>query len=132
MFAFALHRKKFIFRTFVLIFSLFMVLYDQNLLLNLLSYEVYFFKVYHALWLMLMLEMLQVCIPKLNNYVSCGKLFSKHYRGNPGSYEDEVLLRSVRKFNLGALRSGIIWAIMLSIIGFLYLNSPHSSFFLLQ
>lgn len=115
-----INRKKFIFRTIVLLFSFGIALYDIELLKEILYFDLKYFQVYHIIWLFLMLGMLQVFIPYFNNHVSCGKAFAKHFKESTIVCDKEVLKESIRKNNLGAIKSALFWLLLLFIIWVLY------------
>jgi hypothetical protein len=74
----------------------------------------------HIIWFILIVEMLIVFIPGLNNYVSCGKHLSKHYIPNPEPYDREELRRHTIKMNKASIGTVAVWLLFLIIIAFLY------------
>ena len=116
----SINRKKLILRTVVLILTFGLAFYDTGLIKRILAFDTLIFKVYQIIWFFLFLEMLQVFIPSLNNYVSCGKLFAKHFKASPVNHDHQVIHHHIRKNNMGAIKSGAFWLLLLSVIGLLY------------
>lgn len=115
-----LNRMKFIFRSLVLLAALLMALFDYQLLTDLVYYNLAGVTAYHVLWGILMVGMIQVVFPVFNNYVSCGKLFAKHFRAPKVKAS---LTQSAKAFAAnakGAIRSAVFWILLLGGIGFLY------------
>ncbi len=114
-------RKKFIFRTIVFLTFLFFYVYDLELLTSITSYSLGFFKVYHVIWLFLMLEMSQVLLPVLNNHISTGKIFARHYKKTKAPYDKKALQNYINKYNIRAVWAALFWLALLLFIGiFLY------------
>ncbi len=120
-----LNRLKFAFRTTILLCAVVLAVVDYTLLTRLFYMEVISIggltiQVFHILWALLMLGMIQVCIPGLNNYISCGKLFEKHYRATGEAVSKENFDLEVTKNNIGAIRSGVFWAVIMMMVAGLY------------
>lgn len=114
-----IHSRKFVFRSLFMAVVFVMALFQPQLLERLYFYDFVFFRLYHALWLLMMLGMVQVFIPQLNQHVSCGRHLAKHYQPTTVSYTREQLQTSVEANNRGALRSALFWGLVLSAIGLL-------------
>jgi hypothetical protein len=117
-----LNRLKFAFRSGVLLLAVGIALIDYEFLSIFFYYRIGFIRVYHILWGLLMFDMIQVCIPSLNNYVSCGKLFAKHFQPSNASSIGIHLEAITNRSNKGAIRSAVFWTIIMVIIGSLYYN----------
>lgn len=118
-----INKRKFVFRAFVSIVAFGLAFYDIDLLIKVFYFDLTYFKLYHILWFLLMLGMIQVCIPIFNNHVSCGKMFAKHFKANTTFYDKEALKEHTRRNNLGAVRAGIFWSVLLAVIGLLYFRN---------
>ena len=113
-------RKKFIFRTIIFLGFVFLYIFDLEMLKKIINYDLKYFKVYHVIWLFLMLEMLQVLLPKFNNYISSGKIFARHFRERKAPYDEKAVLHFTKKYNRRAGGAGIFWLTLLLCIGFFY------------
>lgn len=112
-------KPRFIFRTVILLITFSMAVYDISLLIELVRFEILSIKLYHLLWIFMLFGMIQVCVPVLNNHVSCGKMFSKHFKDTYNSSES-LINHNITKNNQGALRVAFFWILLLSIIGIFY------------
>ncbi len=115
-----LNKLKFLFRTAILVAAILIGIIDYSLLTRVFYFSFMGVAVYHVLWAILMIGMIQVCIPVLNHYVSCGKLFERHYKESEGDIDPVKLKEEIFYHNKGAIRSGIFWLLILTIIGTLY------------
>ena len=113
--------KKLILRASVFLMALVVFIINKDLIFIIGNHSFGFLKIYHLLWLLLMVEMLVVIFPKYNKYVSCGKLFTKHYK--PINSYDEVTFRKiVRANNIRAIITLIFWVGLTALIGAVYLK----------
>ena len=69
-------RFRFIFRTMLLIIFIILFMVDKNKIISILNYKIiYSIKLYHLIWLYLMLETVILIVPYTNNHSYNGKLF---------------------------------------------------------
>lgn len=115
-----LNRMKFIFRSLVLVTALLLAIFDYQLLIGLVYYNIYGITVYHVLWAIIMLGMIQVIFPVFNNYVSCGKLFAKHFRAPKVQVSLSQSAKAFTQNAKGAVKSAAAWLFILASIGWLY------------
>lgn len=117
----AISASKLIFRTLLLLVTYTLFFYDANFLTNILNITIIGnISIFHLIWLFLILEMLQVLFPLFNNHISCGKIFSRHFKNSKNDYDKERLAAYTRKYNKGAVKAGLFWLIILIIIGTLF------------
>lgn len=114
-----IHSRKFVFRSFFMAVVFGMAVFQPQQLESLYFYQIGFFRLYHGLWLVMMLGMVQVFVPKLNRHVSCGRHLAKHYQPTRLDYTKEQLQASVESNNRGAIHSALFWSLLLSVIGLL-------------
>lgn len=117
-----INEKKLIFRTIIFLIAFIIYLINHDTIYNLILFDIGFFKIYHILWLFLMVEMLIVLIPKLNNYVSCGKCFNKHF-DEIKDYDKDKLNKFKKTYNKRAIFTFFLWILLILIIGLLYSNN---------
>ena len=73
----------------------------------------------HILWGLLVIEMVIVPFPALNSFVSCGKLFKRHYIPNPSTPIREKLVKYNQQMNRAAGIVLIIWLACIIVLGVL-------------
>jgi hypothetical protein len=119
-----IHRLgKFFFRGFIFAAAFFLVLFEPGLLQRLIYGRIGPFRGYQLLWAFLMVEMLRVFLPRWNQHVSCGRLFSKHFKPSDRPYTKAAFETSLRADQRGALRAAGSWAlVLLAIYGALTLG----------
>lgn len=124
-----LNEKKFFFRTVLLLCTLLITTYDIKLLEHFLLVDIGMFSVYHVIWFLLMLEMVLVFVPRFNSYVGCGKIYARNYL--KAVYREEALREYTEMMNRRALFALLLWLMLLSGIGLLFLKNIISRIFLL-
>ncbi|UNC92217.1 hypothetical protein [Candidatus Contubernalis alkaliaceticus] len=113
-------RRKFIFRTIVFLVILYLYMFNLEMLTEIINYRLGDVKVYHVIWLLLMLEMLQILLPKYNRHISCGKIFARHFREKKVPYDKKEVLEYTKKYNRRAGWAGFFWLTLLFLIGIFY------------
>ncbi len=113
------HGQKLVFRSLITVIVFSLAVLHPSWLYMLFFWDFGLFSFYHVAWLFMMLGMLQVFFPTFNKHVSCGRHLAKHFQPTAQLYTEEQLMESVRTNNLGALRSALFWAVLLSVIGLL-------------
>ena len=87
---------------------------------------IFFFKVYHVIWLMTMWALIKRMIPHWNSKISMGKIFERHYSAsqieNPGKKEkfQGKLADYTHRMNVGAVKTAIYWLLAVLFVGILY------------
>ncbi len=117
-----IHSRKFLFRSLFMAVVIGMAFFQPQLLEHLYFYDFGFFRLYHVLWFVMMLGMIQVFIPHLNRHVSCGRHLAKHFQPTKVHYTKEQLQSSVEANNRGACRSAFFWGLLLTVVGLLLRN----------
>lgn len=117
-----LNKIKFAFRTLVFLATLSMAIINYDLLSKCFYFSLGPIKMYQILWFILMLGMVQVCIPGFNNQVSCGKLFAKHFIPTKKINDADRLIAATDQNNKGAIRSALFWMAILILLGSLYFS----------
>jgi hypothetical protein len=90
-----------------------LAIWRPEILVRAFTYPIFFFKVYHILWLMIMWTLIKRMIPRLNPKISMGKIFEKHYTaafaGDPGKQEkfQKKLADYTHRMNVGAVKTAI-------------------------
>lgn len=110
---------KLIFRTSLLVVVLLFLCLDYSFFSHLFSKEIGPFKIYHFIWLLLLIEMALVIFPKSNTRIGCGKLFQRHFEEAEG-YSKGALRKISTRFNKRVIIVAVIWFLLLSNIGLLY------------
>ena len=102
---------RFIIRSILFIILIIFFIRDNNIILSILNYKIIFnIKIYHIIWLYLVLEMIFLIIPYTNNHSYNGKLFAKHYI-EVENYNKEKLDKYIDKHNKQARRVLIVWTL---------------------
>ena len=102
---------RFIIRSILFIILIIFFIRDNNIILSILNYKIIFnIKIYHIIWLYLVLEMIFLIIPYTNNHSYNGKLFAKHYI-EVESYNKEKLDKYIERRNKQARRVLIVWTL---------------------
>lgn len=102
---------RFIIRSILFIILIIFFIRDNNIILSILNYKIIFnIKIYHIIWLYLVLEMIFLIIPYTNNHSYNGKLFAKHYI-EVENYNKEKLDKYIEKCNKQARRVLIVWTL---------------------
>lgn len=115
-------RFRFIFRSILLIAFIILFIMDKNKIVNILNYNImYNIKIYHLVWLYLMIETLLLIIPYTNNHSYNGKLFLKHYIPSD-NYDREKLDRYIKKNNKHARSVFIAWIVLNVVLFMIYFN----------
>lgn len=73
----------------------------------------------HLLWLYLMFEMAVQFIPRLDVQLGCGKQFYRHYIPRP--YDEYRLLKNMMLANRRSAATMLLWMLVNSVFGLLYL-----------
>jgi len=106
----------------ILIISLFLAIFYPNVLVEFFTYGLPFFKIYHMLWLLVVLILIKRLIPGLNPKINLGKIYGRNYihAGGDSSAKKKRLADYIKKMNFGAIRSAIYWTLLVLDIGFWY------------
>jgi hypothetical protein len=92
-----------------------------ELLISLFTYNIFFFRVYHLVWLIAAAVLVSFLTP-FNMYgIASGKIFLRYYK-ETGKIDQRKLSEFTRKENLGAVRSAALWLFILLIVAALFLN----------
>ncbi|MEW9079311.1 hypothetical protein [Terrisporobacter glycolicus] len=115
-------RVRFIFRTILLIIFIMLFIVDKNKIMSILNYKIiYNIKIYHLIWLYLMIETIILIIPYTNNHSYNGKLFLKHY--TPVENHDEKKLHKyINKNNKHARSVFVAWIVLNVVLFIIYYN----------
>lgn len=117
-----LNQKKIILRTILMLITFIFAFYDQSLLEDFLQLTIYGrIRIYHLIWLLMLLELVLVFIPRLGSSLGCGKIYARNYWAT--EYKEEALRKYTKKFNLRAFQALIFWLLVLAGIGLLYLKA---------
>ena len=115
-------RFRFIFRSILLIVFIILFIMDKNKIVNILNYNImYNIKIYHLIWLYLMIETLLVIIPYTNSHSYNGKLFLKHYIPSD-NYDREKLDKYIKRNNKHARSVFVAWIVLNVVLFMIYFN----------
>ncbi|MCC3868434.1 hypothetical protein [Terrisporobacter mayombei] len=115
-------RFRFIFRTILLIIFIILFIIGKDKIISILNYEIiYSIKIYHLIWLYLMLETVILIIPYTNNHSYNGKLFLKHYRP-VDNYDEKKLQKYIKKNNKHARSVFVAWIVLNVVLFIIYYN----------
>ncbi|MPN08453.1 hypothetical protein SDC9_155735 [bioreactor metagenome] len=115
-------RFRFIFRSILLIIFIILFIMDKNIIVNILNYKImYSIKIYHLIWLYLMLETVILIIPYTNNHSYNGKLFLKHYIP-ADNYDEKKLHKYMKKNNKHARSVFVAWIVLNVVLFIIYYN----------
>ncbi|WP_434799698.1 hypothetical protein [Terrisporobacter vanillatitrophus] len=115
-------RFRFIFRSILLIIFIILFIIDKNIIVNILNYKImYSIKIYHLIWLYLMLETVILIIPYTNNHSYNGKLFLKHYIP-ADNYDEKKLHKYMKKNNKHARSVFVAWIVLNVVLFIIYYN----------
>ncbi len=115
-------RFRFIFRSILLIVFIILFIMDKTKIVNILNYNImYNIKIYHLIWIYLMIETLLVIIPYTNNHSYNGKLFLKHYIPSD-NYDTEKLDKYINKNNKHARSVFVAWIVLNVVLFMIYFN----------
>lgn len=115
-------RVRFIFRSLLLIIFIILFVVDKNKITTILNYSIIFhIRIYHLIWLYLIIETLLLIIPRTNNHSYNGKLFLKHYIP-VDNYNKEKLIEYTRKNNKHAKSVFVAWVVLNTILFMIYFN----------
>lgn len=112
---------KLIFRVSIFSFVLYMYLFNNELLRNVLSSHVNGITPLHVVWLILMIEMIIQISPHSKISMGCLKQFRNKYTSPKNEYEDLELYKNIQKMNITAIKVLLSWLFFNAIIGILYL-----------
>ncbi|MFH1506447.1 MAG: hypothetical protein ABIE94_05680 [archaeon] len=116
------HKKTVMLIAIILGIIIIIAILNPLLFMHILAYKILFFKVYHVLWIAIVLVMIAAFFPRSQLDIGSGKMFAKNYSENKIkiSTKEEKLRDFTKKMDLGAVRSVLFWGIILIIIGLLY------------
>lgn len=115
-------RFRFIFRTILLIIFIILFIMDKNKIISVLNCKIiYSIKIYHLIWLYLMLETVILIIPYTNNHSYNGKLFLKHYIP-ADNYDEKNLHKYMKKNNKHARSVFVAWIVLNVVLFIIYYN----------
>lgn len=115
-------RFRFIFRTMLLIIFIILFMIDKNKIISILNYKIiYGIKLYHLIWLYLMLETAILIVPYTNNHSYNGKLFLKHYIPVE-NYDEKKLHKYIEKNNKHARSVFVAWIVLNLVLLIIYYN----------
>lgn len=122
-------RIRFVFRSILLSAFIILFIIDKDKITSILNYNLMSsIKIYHLIWLYLMIETLFLIIPYTNNHSYNGKLFVKHYIP-ADNYDKDNLGKYIKKNNKHArsvLAAWVVLNVVLFIIYFIYnLSTPY-------
>src|SRR5512137_1320890 len=88
-----------------------LAIWRPEILVETFTYPIFFFKVYHIVWLMTMWLLIKRMVPGLNTKISMGKIFERHYTA--AALDDPLknnkfqgkLADYTHRMNVGALRT---------------------------
>lgn len=108
---------KLIFRTILSLPLIIMFLINQDLFKNFLFYDILFFKAYHILWLIMMIELISYFIPKFNKSMTAGKMLKRNY--TPKVHDAAKRIKDTKNQNKRAMITALLWAVLIIMIGIL-------------
>lgn len=115
-------RFRFIFRTILLIIFIILFIMDKNKIISVLNCKIIdSIKIYHLIWLYLMLETVILIIPYTNNHSYNGKLFLKHYIP-ADNYDEKKLHKYMKKNNKHARSVLVAWIVLNVVLFIIYYN----------
>jgi hypothetical protein len=103
-----------------------LAIWRPEILVGTFTYPIFFFKVYHVLWLLIMWALIKRMIPRFNSKISMGKIFEHHYAaasaGDPAKQEkfQKKLADYTHRMNVGAVKTAIYWLLAVLFVGALY------------
>lgn len=99
----------------------FAAIYPEGII-GLFGYQILFFRVYHLIWLVILVVLVKRLVPGWNSKISVGKVFKRHYAQVlvDGPSKQEKLGHYQRKVNIGAFRTAVYWSIIVLITGLFY------------
>ncbi len=115
-------RKKLVIYGVVLALSVILSIVVPDLLVRVFTFEIVFFRVYHAIWLLFMYHLIRRMIPRFSRKLTAGKIFEKYY--NQSNYinpSTEWKLKAyISTTNAGALHTAVYWTLVVITTGILY------------
>ena len=90
-----------------------LAIWRPEILVGTFTYPIFFFKVYHIVWLMTIWLLIKRMVPRLNSKISMGKIFEKHYTAaSAGEHSkqdkfQEKLADYTHRMNVGAVKTAI-------------------------
>jgi hypothetical protein len=119
-------RLKLLIKSIITAVCLVMAIAHPDLLVRAFTRQVSFFKVYHMVWLAIVLLLVKRMVPAWNSKISMGKIFERHY-GRPRAADSakqeklrEKLAGYVHRMNVGAFRTAVYWLVAVLFVGLLY------------
>jgi hypothetical protein len=97
-----------------------LAIFRPEWLVSFFTFPIFFFRVYHVLWLMAILILFKRFIPRLNPKMSLGKIYARNFlsAGEITPPREKRYRESKRKADSGAMRSAIYWILLVLTIGF--------------
>jgi hypothetical protein len=104
----------------VLAISLVLAICCPQVLVKSFTYGFSLFKIYHVLWILVVLILVKRLIPGLNPKINLGKIYGRNYiqAGEDNSVKQKKLADYIKRMNFGAMRSAIYWTLLVLDIGF--------------
>jgi len=91
-------------------------IFRPGLLASFFTYPIFFIKVYHILWSLVILALVKRMIPGFGRKISSGKIFRRFYKeaDRISPARDEKLLKLKKKTDRGAMKSAFYWLLLLA------------------
>ncbi len=111
---------KLIIKGLISLAALFSAIFYPDMLTKLFTYELIFFRVYHVLWLLVILILIKRLIPGMNSRINLGKIYERNFQttGDDNPKKQNKLKAFVKKMNFGAIRTAIYWTALVLMMGF--------------
>ena len=113
--------SKLIFRISILFFVLYLYLFNKELLMITEIYHFYGIRPMHIIWIILMIEMIIQIRPTSKITMGCLKQFREKYSAPKEPYDKLKLYENVQKMNISAMKVLLVWLLLNSVAGILYL-----------
>ena len=118
-----INRIKLVFRGLLFFSCLILYLFNYEQLIQIMAWDMGLgITPLHILWVILIFELIIVPIPTFNYYISSGKQFNMYYIPASSSTDYKGLAHHTQIMNRRAAITMVLWLLLTSIIGFLYIQ----------
>ena len=73
-----------------------------------------------VVWILLMVEVIYLFVPRLNREVGVGKLFQANYHAPDKPYDESKMFKVVKQLNQGMTRMLLVWFFFAAMVGLLF------------
>jgi len=111
---------KLIIKGLISLVLLFFAIFNPEILTRLFTYKILFFRIYHVLWLLVILILIKRLVPKINSRINLGKIYERNFlpAGEDNPKKQNKLKAYAKKMNFGAIRTAIYWTALVLMMGF--------------